>query len=229
MWYTLPWKFDEFFHEYIPYKWITKVQALELLSQKIMTINQSSLRTLDASGQTLASSIYSLPYVVFSNCIKTFHLSFWNTSIPIDLSTLCNITLVNSIGFLNDLSFPTNVRSIRLLLFYTYPNYMLSNWSIVLHTLSTWSQLHSLRVFMYDLPETVDDKNCEIIAKIALLISDFGFCFRNKFSSADGDEFETVFKNHKKFIKQLCNCILLSFDKQQPYYSIEKDGCGLIM
>ncbi|CAF3239946.1 unnamed protein product [Rotaria sp. Silwood2] len=229
MWYTLPWAFDEFFHEYVPYKWITKVQVFEQPSQKIMTIDQSSLRTLDASGSTLASSIYSLPHVVLFDCIKTFHLSFWNTPVPIELSTLCNITLVNSIGFLNDLSFPTNVRSIRILLFYNYPNYMLPNWSMVLHTLSTWPQLRSLRVFMYDLPETVDDKNCEIIAKIASLVSDFGFCFRHKFGLADADELKTVFKNHKKFIKQLGDCILLSFDKQQPYYSIEKDECGLIM
>jgi hypothetical protein len=229
MWYTLPWVFDEFFHEYIPYKWITKVEVFEQPSQKIMKIYQSSLRTLDASGQTLASSVYSLPHVVLSDRIETFHLSFWNTPVRIDLSTLRNITLVNSIHILNNLSFPTNIRSIRILLFYHYPNYMLPNWSMVLHTLSTWPQLDSFRVFMYDLVETVDDKNCEIIAKIASLVSDFGFCFRYKYGVLiDGDEIDSVFKDHEKFIKQLCNCILLSFDKQL-YYSIEKDGCGLIM
>ncbi|CAF4929264.1 unnamed protein product, partial [Rotaria socialis] len=71
MWYTLPWPFDEFFHEYAPYKWITKVQVFEIPSKKMATMDQSSLRSLDASGQTLSSSTCTLPYVAFSDCIET--------------------------------------------------------------------------------------------------------------------------------------------------------------
>jgi hypothetical protein len=94
------------------------------------------------------------------------------------------ITLANSINCLNHCSkFPVTVRSIRILLFYTYPNYVPPNWPMVLYSLSTFPQLSSLRVFI---------------------------------------------KDHIKFIKQLRDCILLFFDKQ-PYYSIEKDECGLIM
>ncbi|CAF3801511.1 unnamed protein product [Rotaria sp. Silwood1] len=49
MWYTLPWAFDEFYHEYLPHRWITKTRVFEI-PQKMMTIHQSTLRTLDTSG-----------------------------------------------------------------------------------------------------------------------------------------------------------------------------------
>ncbi len=48
MWYTLPWAFDEFFHDYLPEKCITKIQVFEQPSHNTATIDQSSLRTLDA-------------------------------------------------------------------------------------------------------------------------------------------------------------------------------------
>ncbi|CAM2724926.1 unnamed protein product [Rotaria socialis] len=86
MWYTLPWPFDEFFHEYAPYKWITKVQVFEIPSKKMATMDQSSLRSLDASRQTLSSSTCTLPYVAFSDCIETYHLSFYNEPIRIYFS-----------------------------------------------------------------------------------------------------------------------------------------------
>ncbi|CAF3028695.1 unnamed protein product [Rotaria sp. Silwood2] len=63
MWYTLPWAFDEFFHEYVPYRCITKIQVFEAPSQKMTTINQSSLRTLDASSQKIA-----VTYMLFTLC-----------------------------------------------------------------------------------------------------------------------------------------------------------------
>ncbi len=110
-------------------------------SQKMSTIDQSSLRTLDASGQTLASPIYSLPHVVLSDCIETLHLSYYNRRIHIHLSTLRNITLVNSINCLNYSSlFRTTTRSISILLSYFSPNYMLANWPVVLYSLSNSPQ-----------------------------------------------------------------------------------------
>ncbi|CAM4838015.1 unnamed protein product [Rotaria magnacalcarata] len=93
MWYTLPWPFDEFFHEYVTYKWITKVQVFEIPSKKMTTMDQSSLRSLDASGQTLSSSICTLPYVGLADCIETYLLSFYNEPIHIYIFGLRNITL----------------------------------------------------------------------------------------------------------------------------------------
>jgi len=205
--------------------------VFEAPCQKVMTVGQSSLRTLDASGQTLAFPISYLPRVELSHCIETLHLSFYNRPIRIYLPILRNITLVNSINCLNDCSsFPTTIRSIRILLFYRYPNYMPPNWPMILDSLSTLPQRSSLRIFMYDLLKTVDDKSCEMIAKVALLSSDFGFCFRYKFGSPDDDKLiKTVFKDHRKFIKRLCHHILLLFQDEKPFYSIEDDRCGLTM
>ncbi|CAF1278593.1 unnamed protein product [Rotaria sordida] len=67
MWYTLPWAFDEFFHEYIPHCRITKIQVFEIPSRNIIPIGQSFLRSLNTSGPTLPSSIFYLPHVALSN------------------------------------------------------------------------------------------------------------------------------------------------------------------
>jgi len=131
---------------------------------------------------------------------------------------------------LNDCSLlSTTIRSIRILLFYTYPNYMLPNWPVVLHSLSKLPQLTSLRVFMYDLPKIIYDRSCQTIAKVAPLFSDFGFYFRYKFDLSDGSEFETIFKGHAKFITQLYHSILLLCLDKQPYYSIDRESCGVTM
>jgi len=82
---------------------------------------------------------------------------------------------------------------------------------------------------MYDMPKTVDDRSCQMIAKIAPLLSDFGFCFRNKFTLLTADDFDSVFHDHRKFLKQLCHSILLLSLDKHPYYSIEDKGCGLTM
>ena len=229
MWYSLPWAFDELFHEYIPKKWITKIHVFHLSCQTTTTINKSSLRTLDASGQTLTSCLSSLPHVVLDDCIETFHLSFCNQSIRSNLFNLRNLTLVNSINCLNCCSrFPPTIRSVRILLFHRLPNYVLPNWSVILHSLSTLPQLTSLRIFLYDLLETVDDYSCQMIAKAALLLSDFSFCFREKYSLIADDQFlDMAFKDYEKCIKQLCNHIVLLSDKKLPCYSIESGGFGL--
>ncbi|CAF4951536.1 unnamed protein product [Rotaria sp. Silwood1] len=228
MWYTLPWAFDEFFHNYLPEKWIIKIQVFEQPSHNARTIDQSSLRTLDACGQTLALPIYSLPHVVLSDYIETFHLSYYNRPIHIHLSALRTITLVNSVKCLNKRSvFPPSIRSIRILLFYDYPNYMLPNWPVVLDSLSSFPQLNSLHVFMYDLPKPIDDRSCQMIARIAPLLNNFVFCFRYKFGFLEGNELEAVFTGHAKFIRQLCHYILSSPLDKEPCYSIETEGYGL--
>ncbi|CAF3550627.1 unnamed protein product [Rotaria sp. Silwood2] len=228
MWYTLPWAFDAFFHDYLPEKWITKTQVFEQPSYNTGIIDQSSFRTLDACGQTLALPIYSLPHVILSDYIETFHLSYYNRPIHIHLSALRTITLVHSVKCLNKRSlFPPTIRSIRILLFYDYPNYMLPNWSVVLDSLSSFPHLNSSHIFVYDVPKTIDDKSCQMIARRASLFNNFAFCFRYKFGFLEGDELEDVFTDHAKFIRQLCHYILsLPLDKES-YYSIETEGYGL--
>ena len=177
----------------------------------------------------MAACLSSLPQVVLDDYIETFHLSFNNRPIHINLPNLRNLTLLNSINCLNYCSrFPPTIRSVRILLFHRLPNYMLPNWPVVLHFLSTLPQLTSLRIFMYDLLKTFDDHSCQMIAKAASLFTDLIFCFRHKYASGDDDEFLIMaFKDHEKFIKQLCHYILLLTGEKSPYYSIESDGCGL--
>ena len=157
------------------------------------------------------------------------HLSFYNRPIYMNLPNLRTITLVNSINCLNCCSeFPHTIRSVRILLFHRLPNYMLPNWPVVLHSLSTLPQLKSLRIFLYDLLKTVDDRSCEMIAKIVSLLNDFSFCFRYVYHSLEDDEFlDMAFEDHAKFIKQLCHYIRFLHRDRLPYYSIEDDGCGL--
>jgi hypothetical protein len=231
MWYTLPWAFDGFFHEYVPYQWITGMHVFERpSSHETRTINQSSLLTLDASSPTLSSPIFFLPHILLLDRIETFHLSYYNEPISLPLSRLRHVTLVNSINCLNYYSsFPASVRSIRILLFYNYPNCVRPKWPMVLYSLSTMQQLTSLRVFMYDmLVSTMDDESCQLIAKVAPLFIDFGFCFRRKYSLRDGDELTNDFNGHMKFIRHLRDYILL-FHEKKPFYAIEKDECGLIL
>ena len=230
MWYTLPWVFDEFFHDYIPFKWITKLHVFHRSSQTTTaTTTKSSLRTLDASGQILASCLSSLPQVVLDDYIETLYLSFFNQSIGINLLNLRNLTLVNSINCLNCCSrFPSTIRSVRIVSFHRLSNYILPNWPVVVHSLSTLPQLTSLGIFMYDLLETVDDDSCQIIAKAASLFSNFIFCFRHKYEFYDDDPLLIMaFKEHEKCIKQLCHYIFLLIDERSSCYSIESDGYGL--
>lgn len=229
MWYTLPWAFDGFFHAYVPYQWITGIHVFERPSHKTRTINQSSLRTLDMAAPASSSLIFSLPHIITFDRIETVHLSFYNEPIRLQLSMVRHVTLVNSIDCLNySSSFPSSIRSIRILLFYNYPNYVSSNWPMVLHSLSTLPRLASFRIFMYDMPmSTLDDESCQLIAKMASLFIDFGFCFRCKFNELYGDDLTADFQDHMKFIRRLRDYILLFHDKQHSY-AIEKDECEII-
>ncbi|CAF3213322.1 unnamed protein product [Rotaria socialis] len=226
MWYTLPWAFDEFFHEDMPENWITQIRVFEI-PQKVTTSYTSFLRSLDVFRENVSPSLYSLPHVVSYDRIETYHLAYYTTSIPKYLSSLRNITLVNSIDCLTYCySFPTTIRSIRIHILFKSHNYKMPDWSALMYSLSTLRQLSSLNIFMYDLPTTVDIDNCQFIAKAALNVINFALCFRSK-GGTSSKEFEAVFKYHPKFVKTLCDSIILLCRDKQPYYSIENDGFGL--
>ena len=194
-----------------------------------MTMKKSSLRTLDASGQTLASCLMALPHVALDDRIETFHLSFYNRPIFVNLPNLRNLTLVNSVNCLNYCSrFPPTIRSVRILSFHRLPNYTPPNWPVVLNSLSSLPQLTSLRIFLYDLLKTIDDHSCQMIAKGVSLFTDFSICFRYKHPSYDDDQFlNMAFQDHAKCIKELCRCILLMSDDKIFHYLIEDDGYGM--
>lgn len=81
---------------------------------------------------------------------------------------------------------------------------------------------------MYDLLKTVDDHSCQLIAKAALSFNDFCFYFRHEFSTFEDDAFlGMAFKDHARFIKQLCHSILSLNSEKLFDYSVESDGYGL--
>lgn len=225
MWYSFPWRFDEFFHEDIPYQCITKVEVFYKSSEKIAN-NQSSLRTFNACGQTFSSILSCLSHVVLFDRIETIHLSFSTKPLYIEFSSLRHITLMNSINYLNYCpSFP---RTVRILLFGSYPNLILPNWSIAFASHSTLTQLNSSHVFIYDIPIIVDDECCQIMAKMSHLLNHFNFCYRGKDGLILDDDREKTFEDYIQFIKQLYHYILLFSIDKQISYSIEDDGCGLL-
>lgn len=94
-------------------------------------------------------------------------------------------------------------------LFFTSGNSSLCSYFDILQ-LSNLSELHSLRIFMYDLVKTVENGNDQVIAKAVSNFADFGFCFRHKHGLPGEDAIFPVFDDHRQFIKQLCHYTLLS-------------------
>lgn len=231
MWYTLPWAFDEFFHLYVPFNWITEVHVFHPSSQTTTTtIKKSRERTLDVSDQTLASCLRSLPHVILDDHVETLHLSFNNESLDMSLANLRKITLINSFHCLNYCShLPSTIRSVRILSFGRLPNYMPPDWSVILPSLSTLPQLTSLRIFLYDWLKTVDNHSCQLITKAASLYIDFTFCFRHQFDLPHVDNLRRAFEVQTKFIKQLCHSIHRLSEHKSIYYVMEKDAAGLTL
>lgn len=229
MWYSLPWRFDQFFHEDVPRECITQTEVFYKSSKNILN-TQSSLRTFHLCGQALPSVLSSLPHVVLFDRIETLHLSFCTRSPYMEFSNLRHIVLMNSINYLKFcLSFPRTVRSVRILIFGSYPNYTPPNWPIIFTSLSTLTELNSLRIFIYDISIIVDDECCQMMAKMAHLVNDFNFCYRGRAGSISDHDREKAFKDYIQFIKQLYHYILLFSTEKQISYSIENDGCGLLM
>ena len=229
MWYSLPWRFDEFFHEDFPGQCITKIEMFYKSSGKKVN-NQSYLRTFNACGQIFPSILCSLSHAVLLDQIETLHLSFCTRPVYMEFSNLRDLILMNSINYLKFCSsFPRTLRSIRILFFGSYPNCILPNWSIAFASLSTLTQLNSLRIFIYDISIIVDDESCQMMAKLAHLFNNFNFCYRGKCCSILDDDREKAFEDYIRFIKQLCHYILLFSTNQQVSYSIEDDGCGLLV
>jgi hypothetical protein len=190
-------------------------------------IGPSRLRTLDASGNILPPPIIFLPHLVPLERIDKLHLAFCNSVIRTNLPSLRHVTLLNSLNVLNNVSlFPATIQSIHIVLKYGLPNFMASNWA-ALHLLATLPRLSLLHIALYDMPTTLDNTSCQIIAETVPMLTNFGFCFRRLFGP-EGYDIKSVFNDHAMFIEQLCHRILLLLD-QQPHYIVEQEGCGLTM
>jgi len=98
------------------------------------------------------------------------------------------------------------------------------NWNL-LRTFSALPLFESLHVVVYDIPFRLEDQTCQIIAESVLMLTNFVFCFRR--NKDEHYNVNKVFDQHRTFIQQLCNRILVSSQDKQPYVIVENDERGL--
>ena len=101
--------------------------------------------------------------------------------------------------------------------------YATGDWT-ALRSLHSLPHLRSLRVVLYDLHMSADDRSCAIIAETAMSLVDFGFSFRWRGSFGGIDEV-SAFKSCCSFIEQLRKRIFALSEDEKPQCSVEKD-CG---
>jgi hypothetical protein len=119
-----------------------------------------------------------MPHVVQLDHIETVHLSFHDWPNGLNLLSLRHVTLTNNLVALKSFSsFPTNIRSIRILFHANMPNFVSTNWSI-LRSVSSLPMLTSLHIIINDMNTGLDDITCQIIAETVPILVHFGICFR---------------------------------------------------
>ncbi|CAM4774372.1 unnamed protein product [Rotaria magnacalcarata] len=188
VWYTLPWAFEQFFFEPADLsQYITEVEVFSLPSSYSSIISSSRLRTLSISQNNSLPSITSMPHVVRLDHINAVHLSFHDWPTDLNLLALRHLTLINNLITLKNFSsFPSNIRSIQILLYSDKPNFSANNWSI-LRSLSTLSMLTSLHIVINDMDTGLDDISCQIIAETVPIFVHFGIYLRSKHGLPEPD------------------------------------------
>ncbi|CAF4541427.1 unnamed protein product [Rotaria socialis] len=165
VWYTLPWAFEQVFFESADLRqYITEVEVFSLPSSYSSIISSSRLHHINA-----------------------VHLSFHDWPTDLNLLALRHLTLINNLITLKNLSsFPSNIRSIQILLYSDKPNFSANNWSI-LRSLSTLSMLTSLHIVINDMNTGLDDISCQIIAETVPIFVHFGIYFRREHGLPEPD------------------------------------------
>jgi hypothetical protein len=119
-----------------------------------------------------------MPHVVQLDHINTVHLSFHDWPTGLNLLALHHVTLTNNLVALKNFSsFPSNIRSIQILIRANMPNFVSSNWS-TLRSLSALPMLTSLHIVINDMNTGLDDISCQIIAETVPMFVHFGIYFR---------------------------------------------------
>jgi hypothetical protein len=178
-------------------------------------------------SDNLPSFVAFLLYIMSSNQIVELHLLGCDKQISVDFPFISRLILTDSLDSLNNCTHLINIQSIQIILHYECLHFGNDDWT-VLRTLSTFPRLKSLRLLLYDMHITPDSTSCQIIAEIAPIVSDFGFCFRRFYGEMDYD-IKTVNMKHSLFIEQLQNRILALPLNKQPYIVRDQDGHGIII
>ena len=181
----------------------------------------SRLTTLHFSGEVLPPPIFSFPHIIAHNHIDTLRLQEFDRPFTMVLPVLRHIIITDQ---LNYCPLSASVRSIHIISHYDSSTGVMPNWNLF-RAFSALPLLKSLHVVVYDIPFMLDDQTCQIIAESVLMLANFVFCFRRK--RDEHYNVNRVFDQHRTFIEQLCNRILLLSQDKQPYVIVEGDGCGL--
>lgn len=223
LFYTLPWVFDKFFQLCVPDRCISELQVF--MSPSMSKDYSSRLIKLDMSDN-LPSCTTLLSHMMFPNKIVDLQLFRCKRQVSMNLPNVSHLNLIDSLDALRSNSLPFNVRSIQIVLHHECLRFSTDDWTI-LRALSTLPLLKSLRILLYDMRIPPDDTSSQIIAEVALLLSDFSICFRRD-KYLDSYDKVSAYRRHWLFIKQLRKRILVASLERELYISVEKDGCGLV-
>ncbi|CAF2487096.1 unnamed protein product [Rotaria sp. Silwood2] len=225
LFYTLPWIFNEFFPLCVPDRCISEIEVFTS-SSPINKLHSSRLIKLNMSDN-LPSSTTFFSQIMSPNKIVELHLLRCNRQVSANLPNLTNLILTDSLDSLNTCLFSRNIRSIQITLHHQSFRYTPVDW-IALSTLSNLPLLSSLRILLYAMYISPDDTSCEHIAKTAIMVSDFSFCFRRRYYQGAYD-INLVYTKHSLFIEQLRNRIVALSLNKEPYVVVDEDGCGLVI
>jgi hypothetical protein len=209
----------------VPDRCISNLQVFT--SSSSANINSSSRLVKLNMSDNLPSFVAVLPYIMSSNEIVELHLLGCDRNVSLNFPFVSRLILTDSLDSLNNCTLLTNIQSIQITLHYRCLRFGNDDWT-VLRTLSTLPRLKSLRILLYDMRVPPNDTTCQIIAEIAPIVTDFGFCFRRFSSLIDYDVIAAYIK-HSLFIEQLLNHILALPLNKQPYIVRDQDGYGIII
>ena len=175
-----------------------------------------------------------MPHVVQLDRINKVHLFYHDWPSCFHLPALRHLTLINNLVALKDFSsFPSNIRSIQIILHPNMPNFVSNNWSI-LRSLSALPMLVSLDIVIHDSDAGFDHSICQIIAETVPILVHFSVRFRNSTGLPRDDDqddrlatLKTTFNDYQASIKELYRRILCSTSHLKPLIVLEERYYGL--
>ena len=215
----MPWIFNEFFQLCDPDRCINELQVFSSIgSSRLIKVTMSD---------NISVSTNILSHVMSSDQIVELDLFRCDRQVSFDFPLVTHLILIDSLDSLNSRSLSTNIRSIQLILHHECLTFTSGDWT-ALRTLSNLPLLNSLRVLLYNMLNPPDDTSCEVIAETALMVSDFGFCFRwcrwrcnEIYSNVDLTNMK-----HSLFIERLQNRIVTLSLNEELYVVVDKDTTG---
>ena len=176
-----------------------------------------------------------MPDVVQLDHINKVDLFYHDWPSSFNLPALRHVTLINNLAALKTFSsFPSNIRSIQIILHPHMPNFLFNNWS-VLSSFSALPMLVSLDIVIHDSDTGLDQSSCQMIAQTVAMLVHFSIRFRKstEVPCNDVDDrvpiLEKVFYHYQASIKELYRRILSATSHLKPLIALEEKFCGLTL